>query len=103
MNCLFILVLLGCCGRYPARRGCCAENQHCCREPRHEQVCCRMRRCEENKKDECNCQNKIEPRMQRYDEGMCSYGCMDSVPEMRETLPYGRMNFSDKCGCSERN
>ena len=104
MNCLFILVLLGCCGRQPNMDCGCAGNNRCaCRERRRENTCCDMYRCEEAKKDACSCQDKKEPCMSRYDEGIPSWGCMDSVPEMREPLSSVYPVYPDRCSCNERN
>ncbi|MBR2950883.1 MAG: hypothetical protein IKC46_13690 [Lachnospiraceae bacterium] len=136
MNCLFILVLLGCCGRgrmcqmdrCSCQRACetvcdrsCERNcerscEHRC-EPVYEHVCetrrepacecscessCEQqeRTCQHTCKEECT-GGCIEPRGMRYDTDMCSYGRMDTVPEMKSYTARPFPMYPESCGCSD--
>ena len=135
MNCLFILVLLGCCGHrsnwgWNRERndscGCgCSERRErsdsCERRERNDCRGCSERNerndgCGERRErdDSCGCErrerndgcDRADSRMMRYDEGMRSYGRMDTVPEMRdsrESMSRSFPMYPESCGCNDRS
>ena len=103
MNCIWILLLLSCCG---GNHGCNANNKcehnHC--------VCDRVERCERNCERTCErsceraCERACEERCENRCENNCenvydrNSGCSDRIASVRPDFrPY------DSCGCDNQD